>query len=333
MDLEPEAQRLRERILAGLRPGAQAELVASEPRNEGRLRWQHQAYRVTLARDANLKVVTGQLVQAAEDAGGVLVASRPEGTGQVVEFGLEHAGRVLPVLRVRLGRATGQPAARVAVVLDDAGMHLTELDRALAIGRPVALAVLPGLPHSEELARRAAAAGLDVLVHLPMEPEDPHQAGRLGPLAVRVTMTDEEISEVVEQALRAVPGAVGVNNHMGSRATQDPRVLRAVLRVIREHRLFFLDSRTTPATAVEEVAREVGVPSLRRAVFLDNDPSPEAVRLQLRRLAEQALRDGHAVGIGHANRPHTAAVVAEVAPELEQMGVQFVRLRDLFRTP
>mgnify|MGYP003855165975 CR=1 FL=1 len=333
MDLEPEAQRLRARILASLLSGPRPEEITSELRTDGRLRWQHRAYRVALPQGANVKVVTGKLVQAAEDADGVLVASRPEGTAQVLEFGLEHAGRVLPVLRIRLEPAAGQAAARVAVVLDDAGMHLAELDRALAIGRPVALAVLPGLPHSEELARRAAAAGLDVLVHLPMEPDDPHQAGRLGPLAVRVTMTDEEISEVVQQALRAVPGAVGVNNHMGSRATQDPRVLRAVLRVVREHRLFFLDSRTTPATAVEQVAREVGVPSLRRAVFLDNDPSPEAVRLQLRRLAEQALRDGHAVGIGHANRPHTAAVVAETAPELERMGVQFVRLRDLARAP
>lgn len=332
VDLEPEAQALRQRVLANLPAGARAEELAAEPRSEGRFRWQHRTVRVALPPGANLKVVTGSLVQAAEDAGGVLVASRPEGGGQVLEFGLEHGGRVLPVLRVRLGPAAGAATARVAVVLDDAGMHLSELERALAVGRPVALAVLPGLPNSEALARRAAAAGLDVLLHLPMEPEDPHQAGRLGPVAVRVSMADGEIAQVVEQALQAVPGAVGVNNHMGSRATQDPRVVRAVLRVVREHGLFFLDSRTTPATSVEEVAREVGVPSLRRAVFLDNDPTPEAVRLQLRRLAEVALREGSAVGIGHANRPHTAEVLAEMVAELEQMGVRFVRLRDLARS-
>lgn len=331
MDLEPQAQRLRQRVLAGLPPGAQREEVSSGLRSERGLRWQHRVYRVVLPQGANVKVITGSLVQAAEDAGGVLVASRPEGAGQVLEFGLEHAGFVLPVLRVHLESRTGRTAAQVAIVLDDAGMHLAELERALAVGRPVALAILPGLPNSEELARRAAAAGLDVLVHLPMEPEDAHQAARLGSLAVRVEMSDGEISEVVEEALRAVPGAVGVNNHMGSRATQDPRVVRAVLRVVREHRLFFLDSRTTPASSVEQVARELGVVSLRRAVFLDNDPTPEAVRLQLRRLAEQALRDGTAVGIGHANRPYTAEVVAEMVPELERRGVRFVRLRDLVR--
>ncbi len=287
--------------------------------------------RVSLPQGANVKVITGILVQAAEDAGGVLVASRPERGGQVLEFGVEHAGFVLPVLRVLLEPRMERTTAQVAIVLDDAGMHLTELERALGVGRPVALAILPGLPNSQELARRAAAAGLEVLVHLPMEPEDVHQAGRLGPLAVRVEMSEEEISEVVRQALRAVPGAVGLNNHMGSRATRDPRVMRAVLRVVREHGLFFLDSRTTPASSVEQVAREVGVPSLRRAVFLDNDPSPEAVRLQLRRLGEEALRQGSAVGIGHVNRPHTAEVVAEMVAELERTGVRFVPLRDLVR--
>ncbi len=331
VDLTVQAQSLMKRIFADLWTNAQAQELTSQLRTDGELRWQHSVYRIKLPQGVNVKVATGKLVQAAEDAGGVLVASRPRGGGQVLEFGLEHAGRVLPILTVHLEPTPGQAGGRIAVVLDDAGMQLEELDRALAIGKPVALAVLPEASNAEELARRAVARGLEVLVHLPMEPEDPRLAGRLGPLAVRVDMSDEEITRVVRQAIQAVPGAVGVNNHMGSRATQDPRVIRAVLRVVREHGLFFLDSRTTPATSVEQVAQEVGVATLRRAVFLDNDPSAEAVQLQLLRLAEQALRDGFAVGIGHANRPHTAEVIAQMVPQLEQMGVRFVRLQELIR--
>jgi polysaccharide deacetylase 2 family uncharacterized protein YibQ len=219
----------------------------------------------------------------------------------------------------------------VAVVLDDAGMRLEELDRVLRIGRPVTLAILPGLPHSQELARRAREAGVDVLLHLPMEPEDPSLARLLGEFGVRVDMSEEEIGQTVRAALRAVPGAVGVNNHMGSRATADPRVVGAVLRVVREEGLFFLDSRTTPRSSVEAVAKNLGVRTAHRSVFLDNDPSPEAVRGQVRRLAELALREGSAVGIGHANRPHTPEVLAEMAAELEQRGVQLVPLRELVR--
>lgn len=331
--MEPQAAALRAKVLQTLPPGTRWEVEGTEQRQDGAVRWRHARYRAVLPADANVKAATGAAVEAAEEAGGVLLASRPEGTGQVLEIGLEHGGKVLPVLRLRLSpRADGgPPLARVAVVLDDAGMRLDELDRALRIGRPVALAILPGLPHSEELARRAREAGLEVLLHLPMEPEDPALAARMGDLAVRVSMDDEDIRRTVRAALRAVPGAVGVNNHMGSRATADPRVVKAVLQVVHEEGLLFLDSRTTPNSAADAVAREVGVRALRRAVFLDNDPSPEAVRAQVRKLAQQALRSGQAVAIGHANRPHTAEVLAEMVPELERAGVRLVPLSELAR--
>jgi len=334
VDLEPEAVQLRARVLEALPSGARWEVVGAEPRREGALRWRHARYRVWLPAGANLKAATGSLVKAAEDAGGVLLASRPVEGGQVLELGVEHGGRVLPVVQVRVEfppKPIKGAGARVAVVLDDAGMRLEELDRVLRIGRPVTLAVLPGLPHSQELARKAREAGLEVLLHLPMEPEDPSLARLLGEFGVRVDMSEEEIAQTVRAALRAVPGAVGVNNHMGSRATADPRVVGAVLRVVREEGLFFLDSRTTPKSSVEAVAKDLGVRTAHRSVFLDNDPSPEAVRGQVRRLAELALREGSAVGIGHANRPHTAEVLAEMASELEQRGVQLVPLRELIR--
>jgi polysaccharide deacetylase 2 family uncharacterized protein YibQ len=334
VDLEPEAAQLRARVLEALPSGSRWEVVGAEPRREGALRWRHARYRVWLPAGANLKAATGSVVKAAEDAGGVLLASRPVEGGQVLELGVEHGGRVLPVVQVRVEsppKPVKGAGARVAVVLDDAGMRLEELDRVLRIGRPVTLAILPGLPHSQELARRAREAGVDVLLHLPMEPEDPSLARLLGEFGVRVDMSEEEIGQTVRAALRAVPGAVGVNNHMGSRATADPRVVGAVLRVVREEGLFFLDSRSTPRSSVEAVAKNLGVRTAHRSVFLDNDPSPEAVRGQVRRLAELALREGSAVGIGHANRPHTPEVLAEMAAELEQRGVQLVPLRELVR--
>jgi polysaccharide deacetylase 2 family uncharacterized protein YibQ len=333
LDVEPEAAALRGKVLQALPAGSRWEALGSKAREDGSLRWRHARYRVLLPRGANVKAATGALVKAAEDAGGVLLASRPEGRGQVLEVGLEHQGKVLPVLQIHLWPSEDEstPQVRVAVVLDDAGMRPDELDRALKIGRPLTLAILPGLPYSEELARRAREAGLEVLLHLPMEPEDPELASQLGELGVRVEMADEDIARTVRSALRAVPGAVGANNHMGSKATADPRVMRAVLSVLRQHGLFFLDSRTTPKSAAEAVAKELGVRVARRVVFLDNDPSPEAVRSQIRRLVEQARRHGSGVGIGHANRPHTAEVLAEMVPEMERAGVQLVRVSELVR--
>ncbi len=332
VDLEPEAASLRARVLQALPAGARWQAEGAQAREDGALRWRHARYRVVLPAGANVKAATGAVVRAAEDAGGVLLASQPRGRGQVLEVGLDYRGKALPVLQVQLvPQEEGSAVAHVAVVLDDAGMQLEELERALRVGRPVAVAVIPGLPYSEELARRAQQAGLEVLVHLPMEPEDRSLAATLGEPAVRVDMSDEEVARAVRAALRAVPGAVGVNNHMGSRATADPRVMKAVLQVVREEGLFFLDSRTTRHSTVEAVGKQLGVRILRRTVFLDNDPTPEAVRARILELGDHARRLGSAVGIGHIHRPHTPEVLASAVEELERAGLRLVPVSQLAR--
>jgi len=295
------------------------------------VRWPWAAYRIRIPPGRHLKVVVGALVYEAEQSGGVLLASRPEGAGQVLEFGVEHGGRVLPVLRLYLTPEVRSGIGALAIILDDAGQNLQELERALSIGRPVALAILPGLPHSTELARRASQAGLEVLLHLPMEPEDPAKRSLMGPGGVTAEMSDEEIVRTVRADLEALPGVVGVNNHMGSKGTSDARVLRAVMGVLRERGLFFVDSRTGPRSLVRQVAAEVGVPTASRSVFLDNEPDPQAIRRQVLRAVEIARTHGEAIAIGHINRPHTAEVLREMVQEIEAAGVRIVPVRTLVR--
>ncbi|MDR5683138.1 MAG: divergent polysaccharide deacetylase family protein [Armatimonadota bacterium] len=332
-DLDPRADSLRDEVLAALPDGAEAQPQAEEVRREGSLRWRHVVYTVTVPTTANLKVVTGHLVRAAEESGGVVVASRPQDSGQVIEIGLEAEGKVLPVLRILLRLRTGSvvPFAqpRVAIILDDAGGNLGELTRALAIGRPVALAILPGLRHSTELAREATASGLVVMLHQPMEPDDAAKVELMGPGGVHAAMTDEQIARVVAQNLDGLPGVVGVNNHMGSRGTADARVVRAVLRVVQQRGLFFVDSRTSPHSVVDQVAAELGVPVAARAVFLDNSTDPEAIRTQVRLLIRVARERGSAVAIGHANRPNTAEVLRDMVAEIESAGVRIVSVREI----
>ena len=225
-------------------------------------------------------------------------------------------------------RPTATPAFRVAIVFDDAGGSLSDVEEIIAIGRPVAVAVLPGLVHSADVARRARAAGLEVLLHLPVEPED--ETKELGPGGVTVSMTDAEIRATVRSGLASVPGAIAVNNHMGSKGTADPRVVRAILEVVRKEGLFFLDSVTTPRTVVGRVAAELGVRTAARTVFLDNENEEEAIRGQVRRLIALAKNRGSAVAIGHAQRL-TRGVVAAMLHEFDQEGVTLVPLSTLVR--
>lgn len=229
-------------------------------------------------------------------------------------------------------RATPVPAAeagpRVAIIFDDAGGSLEDVEEIIAIGRPVTVAVLPGLAYSSEVARRAVAAGLEVLLHLPLEANADNE--KLGPGAVRVAMSDEEIKTTVRAGLASVPGAIGVNNHMGSRGTADRRVMRAVLEVVRERRLMFVDSRTTADTVAESLAVEMGVPAARRHIFLDNTDDEEAIRREVQRLISLARTQGEAIAIGHAQRL-TPRVVAQMRDEFDRRGVRVVPLSTLVR--
>ncbi|MBI3997635.1 MAG: divergent polysaccharide deacetylase family protein [Armatimonadetes bacterium] len=222
--------------------------------------------------------------------------------------------------------AEGLP--RVAIVFDDAGGSLPDVEAIIAIGRPVTVAVLPGLAHSAEVARRAQTAGLEVLLHLPVESEDETRA--LGPGGVTTGMSDDEIRATVRSGLTSVPGAAGVNNHMGSRGTADRRVVRAILEVVREEGLFFLDSFTTLRSVVGPVAVELGVRTATRAVFLDNEDEEEAIRVQVRRLIAVARERGSAIAIGHAMR-RAPRVVAGMLEEFDRAGVVLVPVSSLVR--
>jgi polysaccharide deacetylase 2 family uncharacterized protein YibQ len=228
--------------------------------------------------------------------------------------------RVAPTPQAPLATPHGP---RIALVFDDAGGSLDDIDRIIAIGRPVTVAVLPGLSYSADAALRARAAGLEVILHLPIASTDAER--RLGPGAVTVDMDDATITATVRAGLDAIPGAIGANNHMGSAGTADRRVMRAILRVIKARGMFFLDSRTTAGTVVEEVAAEIGVRTARRALFLDNADDETAIREQVTRMITMAKTKGTIVAIGHAQKL-TAGVVAAMLDELDREGVTLVPL-------
>jgi len=142
--------------------------------------------------------------------------------------------------------------------------------------------------------------------------------------------SDAEIAAILDSDLDSVPGAVGVNNHMGSAATADPRVMHAVARVLSRRGLFFVDSRTTDATVAERTAEEESVPSARRRVFLDDVATEAAVRAQLDEAVAKAKAEGSAIAIGHPY-PATLEVLEKELPNLADRGVRLVKVGELVR--
>jgi hypothetical protein len=226
--------------------------------------------------------------------------------------------------------ASPEPSAhpRVAVIFDDAGYSLRAAREVMALPRPVTISVLPGLPYSTPIAEEAAGRGVQVILHLPVQPDN--AALDLGPGGITVDMTDDAIARTVASDFATVPGAAGTNNHMGSRGTVDPRVMRAILGVVKARRLFFVDSLTSPRSVAADTARAMGVPTAVRAVFLDNQDDDTYVRAQFHALIRIAQTRGQAIAIGHVGKV-TARVLREMLPEFDEAGIRFVPVSALVR--
>jgi len=218
----------------------------------------------------------------------------------------------------RPGAANGP---RLAIIIDDLGEDVAPADALLKLPYRLTLSILPDQPHSAEIAERAYRRGDQVMLHLPMEFEG--NAAKPEPVELRVGMNAAEVDRLVERMLEAVPHAAGVNNHEGSRATTDPKLMADVMGVLRQRNLFFIDSRTTAATVAYAVARQAGVRAASRNVFLDDVQTREAILRQLDLAARDAAKDGSAIAIGHPH-PVTLAVLAESLPQLESRGIRLV---------
>jgi polysaccharide deacetylase 2 family uncharacterized protein YibQ len=213
-------------------------------------------------------------------------------------------------------------------VIDDLGRSTDDLVPLEKLGVRITYAVLPFEENTQAVVSQLNHRREEVLLHLPMEPKhgpDP------GPGALRVGMTDSQLQMLTLSALQAVPGAVGVNNHMGSSLSADARSMTTILHLLSSRGLFFLDSRTSSDSVGYRTAVALGVPAAERQIFLDADPGPEAVHEQFQRLLDTARTRGAAVAIGHPH-PDTLAALTEEVPRARALGYDFVPVSSLLHS-
>jgi polysaccharide deacetylase 2 family uncharacterized protein YibQ len=266
-----------------------------------------------------------------------LTQDPPIQTGELLHFQLRHAGmpavEVEIVSRVANGPDVGAASssgkartARLAIIIDDLGSDRAAAEAVFALGYPLTISVLPNHEHSTEIAREAQRRGFEVMLHLPMQSvaNETPEAQELRP-----GMPAPEVATLVDQFLQNVPDATGVNNHQGSQATADSALMDELMPVLRDHRLFYVDSRTTAATVAYDTAQDFGVRSAFRNVpFLDDVAEVAAVRKQLELALRGAREKGEAMAIGH---PHAATLQAlrEVLPKAQVRGVTLVHASEL----
>lgn len=230
----------------------------------------------------------------------------------------------MPDKKIKRTRISQEP--KIAIVLDDFGYSLNNVNKLLNIKQPVTFSILPNLQYSGKVAEIAGNNKYETILHLPMESKADYRHAEKG--TISVTMTDEEILSRLRKALASVPGVKGVSNHQGSRATEDKRVMRTIMKYLKNKNLYYLDSKSTSDSVCEKTSDVLGERFAKRDVFLDNSSDPDYIENQMVLLKEIALRRGYAVGIGH-DRKNTIKVLSRVMPKMAEEGIEFVFLSKL----
>ena len=219
---------------------------------------------------------------------------------------------------------------KIVIIIDDSGYKKSDCDHLAAIDVPVTISILPELPHSKEVAECAHRQGKEVMLHMPLEP---HVFREQYPehYFIKTAMSSAQISSRLNEALKSMPHIAGINNHEGSKATEDSRVMYIIFKELAKRNLFFVDSRVTSKSVCKHLAEKLQLPFASRDVFLDNVNERAAIEKQFDELTAKANERGVAVAIGHA-RPVSWDVMEDKVNELKAQGYEFITVQQLINS-
>lgn len=250
-----------------------------------------------------------------------------------LSHGWRHEGKSSGYLRLKLqGIPThlytimSRPFA-LAVIIDDVGRDLSITRQLLDLGMPLTLSILPDLAYSQESEILAHQRGCEVMLHLPMEPRETSSLSP-GTRAINHGMNRATVNDIVSDHLKAFRHISGVNNHMGSRATEDVRLMTWVMEAIQPAGLYFVDSRTSSQSVACRVAKTMGIPSRTNMFFIDNELEVAYCKDYIDKAIVKVKKQGSGIVIGHA-RPTTIQALREMRQQIYDEGIDLVFASEL----
>lgn len=232
------------------------------------------------------------------------------------------AGEAGPALAVR----ALPPGPRLTVIVGDIGQEPALLDAVMALDADVTLAVMANAPHAPAVAERLSQAGRELIAHLPMEPLPPVTAD--GGQFLTTSADPAAVAQAAAALLDRVPGAVGADNHLGGRLTTSRPHIGAVLEVLGERGLYFVDGRASEATVAGVTARSMGIRGATRSHAVGADPAEVAGRLKAIEVA--LVLDGQALVVVTPS-PEVLAALGPWLGSLRQRGIRILRASEIVR--
>ena len=300
--------------------------VYREEKKFNNLVWIETTKSIRLTRDVELKQLAGDLNKAVNENGAKVISLVVAEDGKALT--LKAGVRKIILESLFLKQKELVKKYRAAIIIDDLGYDKKVAQELISLKVPLTFSILPGEHYTREIANLVTQAGYEVLLHQPMEPLD-YPKDTPGKRAIMMNMNPQQVKAMLIKNIGDVPYADGINNHMGSKVTEDETKMSEILAVVKEHHLFFVDSRTSMKSVAYKTARKMGVKTSYNMVFLDNENNQDYIKKQLDKAAEIALKTGKVVAIGHCERKETLASLREKLPEFLKLGIEIVPVSQL----
>ncbi|MCD6307987.1 MAG: divergent polysaccharide deacetylase family protein, partial [Candidatus Latescibacteria bacterium] len=300
-------------------------ISAPDPPREGI----RELYTVTVPENVSLTLLNLKITLMARDMGGKVFRAMESGGGRRLALTVGAGSRRTDIIVLRKKRGVIKKTFHIAVIVDDLGIKSTSLAKRLCnLRQVVTLAILPFQRRTSEVVAMAKRTETPYILHMPMEPKS--SAVNPGEGAILIADDEKTIIRKLDNAFDSVKGAPGLNNHMGSKATEDRRTMEYLMRFLGKRGRFFLDSQTSRQSVGFPISQKAGVKSAMISGYIDVKDDEESIAGRFDTLAGQAIDKGAAIILGH-DRPNTVAVLERKMPEWEKKGIRFVPLSELVR--
>ncbi len=286
-------------------------------------------YNVTVPANASLTLLNLTLTRMTTDMGGEVYRGIESADGKSLTLTLGASKKPTDIIILKKSRKKRERVVKVAIVIDDLGIKDIDLAKRLCnLSEPVTLAILPFQRYTGKVIDLARDTDTHYILHMPMEPQN--ASVNPGKGALFASDDNATVRKKLEQAFRDVPGAEGMNNHMGSKVTESERIMETVMDILSDRKVFFLDSKTSHNTVGYKTSQKKGVRGAIISGYFDATHDREAIEKRFDALTDIALKNGVAIMLGH-DHPLSVEVLERKLPEMKKLGLTFVPLRELVR--
>ncbi|MFO7891806.1 MAG: divergent polysaccharide deacetylase family protein [bacterium] len=264
------------------------------------------------------------LKQSFKEIGAHIVTGNSEPVSGRLSLAIQYDDSCFLKVYILHKKEKGWGEGVIALIIDDFGYHFNStIKDFFSISAELSYSVIPGTRFSSEIAEEIKRHNYELILHLPMEPIK--QQYQRDEMIILSNMNQYQIRSIIQSALNNVSGVVGMNNHMGSKITENRELMKIILKNIKQKDLFYIDSRTSSRSIAFDVARELNIPTAKRDIFIDNEESKASIKAKLWDLAELAKKRGYAIGIGHCSRLTLEVLQTEIS-EIQKKGFRFVKV-------